>query len=86
MTIVESSDSTNTPKKASVVEDLREPEEDCVEALLVAQRATTPVALTVTKDYSLFPYSVPRGTCGLGWFWVVDAWVSPFRSHRRDEW
>ena len=54
----------------------REPEEDFVEALLTAQRAATPVALAVTKDYSLFPYQVPRGICGLGWFFVVDAWVS----------
>jgi hypothetical protein len=54
----------------------REPEEECVEALLTAQRAATPVALAVTKDYSLFPYQVPRGICGLGWFFVVDAWVS----------
>ena len=53
----------------------QDPEEECVEALLVSQRAATPVALAVTKDYSLFPYQVPRGICGLGWFWVVDAWV-----------
>lgn len=52
------------------------PEDDELEALLVAQRARTPVAVALAQDYSEVTFKVPRPFVLLGWFWVVDAWVS----------
>jgi hypothetical protein len=54
-------------------------EEPEIEALLLAQRARTPIALAVAQDYLEPPFKVPRAFVVLGWFWLTDAWVS-FRS------
>lgn len=51
-------------------------EEPEIDALLMAQRARTPVAVIVSEDYSLVPFKVPYPLVTLGWFWVMDAWVS----------
>jgi len=47
-----------------------------VEALCMAQRARTPVALAIAGDWSESPFRVPRKFIVLGWFWIADAWVS----------
>jgi hypothetical protein len=47
-----------------------------VAALLLAQRARTPVAIAVGQDCTVVPFKVPRPFVVLGWFWVADAWVS----------
>lgn len=47
-----------------------------VAALLLAQRARTPVAIAVGQDCAVVPFKVPRPFVVLGWFWVGDAWVS----------
>jgi hypothetical protein len=47
-----------------------------VAALLMAQCARTPVALAISQDYAGVPFKVPRPFIVLGWFWIVDAWVS----------
>lgn len=46
-----------------------------ITALLMAQRARTPVAVAVAQDYSAVPFKVPRPLVVLGWFWITDAWV-----------
>lgn len=51
-------------------------EEPEIDSLLMAQRARTPVAIVVSEDYSLLPFNSPYPLVTLGWFWVVDAWVS----------
>lgn len=56
------------------------PEEAEIEALLMAQRARTPIALAVAQDCLEPPFKVPRAFVVLGWFWLTDAWVSPFCS------
>jgi hypothetical protein len=52
------------------------PEAPAIEALILAQRARTPIAIAVAQDYSAVPFKVPRPFVVLGWFWVLDAWVS----------
>jgi hypothetical protein len=52
------------------------PEEREIEALLMAQRARTPMAIAVAQDYTEPPIKVPRAFVVLGWFWLTDAWVS----------
>jgi len=47
-----------------------------IEALLMSHRARIPVAIAVAQDYSGLPFRLPRPFVVLGWFWVVDAWVS----------
>lgn len=47
-----------------------------IEALCMAQRARTPVAVALASDWSDSPFRVPRRFIVLGWFWVADAWVS----------
>lgn len=47
-----------------------------IQALCKAQRARTPIVITVADDYSDVPFKVPRKFVVLGWFWVVDAWVN----------
>lgn len=42
----------------------------------MAQRLRSPVALAIAQDCPLAPFKVPRRFVVLGWFWVVDAWVS----------
>ena len=46
-----------------------------IAALLMAQRARTPIAIAVAQDYTSVPFRVPRPFIVLGWFWVTDAWV-----------
>lgn len=58
----------------------REPEAPEIESLLMTHRARIPIALTVAQDYSGVPFRVPRPFIALGWFWIVDAWVSSFNS------
>ncbi len=48
-----------------------------INALLLAHRARTPVALSVAEDYGVVPWNVPRAFISLGWFWVTDAWPEP---------
>lgn len=48
-----------------------------VEALLMANRARTPVALAVGHDYPGVPFKVPRALVVLGWFWITEAWTEP---------
>ncbi|WVW83383.1 hypothetical protein I302_105402 [Kwoniella bestiolae CBS 10118] len=48
-----------------------------IEALLMAQRARTPVALAVAQDYLAVPFKAPRPFIVLGWFWITDAWLEP---------
>nr|XP_019013326.1 uncharacterized protein I206_01392 [Kwoniella pini CBS 10737]OCF52107.1 hypothetical protein I206_01392 [Kwoniella pini CBS 10737] len=48
-----------------------------ITALLMAQRARTPVAVAVAQDYSAVPFKVPRPLVVLGWFWITDAWLEP---------
>ncbi|WRT66916.1 uncharacterized protein IL334_003881 [Kwoniella shivajii] len=48
-----------------------------VAALLMAQRARTPVALAIAQDYDAVPFKVPRPLIVLGWFWIADAWLEP---------
>lgn len=62
-------------------DDLIADEEELVEALLLSQRARIPIALAVTQDYSGAPFKVPRGAVVLGWFWLVQAWVSKPNIH-----
>ena len=62
-------------KPESPVGDSQERPE--IEALLMAQRARTPIAVAVASDYSATPFKVPRRAIVLGWFWVTEAWVSP---------
>lgn len=50
-------------------------EERAVEALLMAHRAGTPVAVAVTPSYAHTPFKVGKDILGLGWFWVLDAWT-----------
>lgn len=47
-----------------------------IEALRQAQKYGTPVAVALAGDYDGVPFKVPRKFIVLGWFWVVDAWVS----------
>lgn len=47
-----------------------------IEALLMSHRARIPVAIAVAQDYSGLPFRLPRPFVVLGWFWIVDAWVS----------
>jgi hypothetical protein len=47
-----------------------------IEALCAAQRLRSPLAIAVAEDYSATPFKVPREFIVLGWFWVIDAWVS----------
>ena len=54
----------------------RAPEASEIAALLIAQRARTPLAIAVAQDYSAAPFDVPRRFVVLGWFWIVDAWVN----------
>lgn len=54
----------------------REPESTEIEALLMTHRARVPLALSVAQDYSAVPFRVPRPFIALGFFWIVDAWVS----------
>lgn len=51
-----------------------------IEALLMAQRAQTPVAVAVANDFTEVPFKVPRPVVTLGWFWIVEAWVEPVES------
>lgn len=69
-------DSLVPSEKSTAATITRELEEDAVEALLVAQRAHTPIAVAVTQDYTEVPFKVPRKVVVLGWFWLIDAWVS----------
>lgn len=55
-------------------------ESEPVEALLMAQRAKTPVVVAVAHDYESVVFKVPRPVVVLGWFWVVDAWTEPAES------
>ncbi|WWC85264.1 uncharacterized protein L201_000126 [Kwoniella dendrophila CBS 6074] len=48
-----------------------------ISALLMAQRARTPIAVAVAQDYSSVPFKVPRPFIVLGWFWITDAWLEP---------
>jgi hypothetical protein len=48
-----------------------------INALLLAHRARTPVALAVAEDYGVVPWNVPRAFITLGWFWITDAWPEP---------
>ncbi|WWD15727.1 hypothetical protein CI109_100149 [Kwoniella shandongensis] len=48
-----------------------------IAALLMAQRARTPIAIAVAQDYTAVPFRVPRPFIVLGWFWVTDAWLEP---------
>ncbi|KAJ9108574.1 hypothetical protein QFC19_002290 [Naganishia cerealis] len=48
-----------------------------IEALLRAHRARTPVAVGISEDCILVPFSVPRPFLILGWFWITDAWPEP---------
>lgn len=50
-------------------------EERAVEALLMAHRAGTPVAVAVTPSYRYTPFRARKDVLGLGWFWVLDAWT-----------
>lgn len=36
----------------------------------------TPIALLVAEDYEALPYKLPRAYMALGWFWIIDSWVS----------
>ena len=47
-----------------------------IEALFMSHRARIPVAIAVAQDYSGLPFRLPRPFVVLGWFWIVDAWVS----------
>ena len=47
-----------------------------IEALKMACKFRSPVAIAVSHDYSETPFKVPRKFVVLGWFWIVDAWVS----------
>lgn len=60
------------PESSQVTEMTEEPE---IEALLLAQRARTPLAIAVAQDYLEPPFKVPRAFVVLGWFWLTDAWV-----------
>ncbi|WWD01676.1 hypothetical protein V866_008622 [Kwoniella sp. B9012] len=62
-------------ENSTVGEDVKEAPE--VEALLMANRARTPVALAVAQDYTAVPFKVPRPFIVLGWFWITDAWPEP---------
>ncbi|WVQ78260.1 hypothetical protein IAT38_000344 [Cryptococcus sp. DSM 104549] len=48
-----------------------------IAALIMAQRARTPVAVAVAQDYTAVPFRVPRPYIVLGWFWITDAWLEP---------
>lgn len=47
-----------------------------INALRQAQKYGTPVAVALAGDYVGVPFKVPRKFIVLGWFWIVDSWVS----------
>lgn len=61
-------------------------ESEPVEALLMAQRAQTPVAVAVSEAYQDVPFKVPRPYIVLGWFWIIDAWVAPMPGEGEVAW
>lgn len=53
-----------------------------INALLLAHRARTPVALGVSEDYADMPWQLPRSFIVLGWFWITDAWLEPVLNEK----
>ncbi len=64
---------STSPKSKGVSDPVEAPD---IAALLMAQRARTPLAIAVAQDYSSCPFKIPRPFVVLGWFWLADAWVS----------
>jgi len=69
------SDSLQLPTVAKQPTTKRPLESPEIEALLMTQRARTPIAVSVAQDYPQTPFNLPRPFVVLGWFWIIDAWV-----------